>query len=174
MPLTVKNDALIVTGGKLAENCVCCCDCTPKNISYGRTPEWNESATRCLVVNCTGTGQCIGESTSGYLEGPIVCCACAETKVPKVRVNSGILDNSGNIGGVDFPLPPGCPAAVSAGSPGIVTDAELQADGFPEATPGKCRMRVAYTANNGPGGGPYGITAASLTFFFQTPENPLP
>jgi len=154
--------------------CACCCDCTPKTISYGRLPDHIESSLRCTVVNCTGTGSCLGESSSGYLDGPIVCCSCAENQSPKVRVNSGTFDNSGTIGDVEFPLGPGCPAPLSQRSPGIVTDAELQSDGFPGATPGQCRMRVAYTATNGPGGGPYGVMAANLTFFFQSSANPLP
>jgi hypothetical protein len=154
--------------------CACCCDCTPKFIRYGATAEWFESQRRCTIVACDGTGSCLGETTNGYLNGPIVCCKCAEGKTPKVRIDAVSIDNSGTVGDQVFPLGPGCPAPLSRGGSGRITNAELQADGFPGATPDYCRMRVPYTAANGPGGGPYGIVEVWLTWYFASPGNPLP
>jgi hypothetical protein len=174
MTLGTKRNALIVKDGVLAVGCACCCDCTPKFITYGATAQYSESERRCTITACDGTGSCLGETTNGYIDGPIVCCQCAEGKTPKVRIDGVGIDNSGTIGDQVFSLRPGCPAPVVSDFSRRIANAELQADGFPGATPGYCRMRVPYTAANGPGGGPYGIFGAALTWYFASPGNPLP
>lgn len=173
---------------ELDEPC-CCenCDCSPKTYSYnsGNTdpPGSYKGFDQCPNVwqpgdggSCEDGGSCAKETISGYLNGPVVCCKCAKNKNPKVRILSATMDNAGKIGDWEIPMPPGCPVAIGSagGGPNDITDAELQRDGFPGEGPGLCRLRVTFEAKNGPGGGPVGFLGATVVFYFEDPDNPLP
>jgi hypothetical protein len=169
MTLATKNGAIIVKDGKLAENCNCCgwyCLSCGGVFTYGPVLPHYKGAAQCPKVACDGTGSCLDEVLTGYLDGPIVDKSCSIGKKPRVTIVAAVLDNSGNIGSAfaTYPPPPlfqPCPVDVARIS-NVTTDAELKEEGQD-----RFLMRVPFSVTNGPGGGPVGVMSATLCFFFE-------
>jgi hypothetical protein len=167
--IKLQNNKVILKGTRIS--CECCdIGCCEEIVNYGYKSSIPPGGDFSDCISSTDCSQnppatCCGASITGYIRSGNFRNGCKNltNKIPKAKIFAGAtVDNIGNIGGANFQPQGTCPSLFYVlGNDEVINGVEAVDNGN-----GTFYLKIPFTAANDPSCGPYGISSASVKWFF--------